>query len=352
MHRSLALLLSYGVACLVGSSGCDGSVGATNVDASTTDPVHGSDAGALRDAGVHDSRMDGGLRDAGLGQTDAASARDAAPPLVAGCSKEHTSGREMLSFEVDGVAREVLIYVPRGYSGDTPLPLTFNLHGTSGNPAGHEDATGIEPVADAKGFIIAALAGYQGRWNVARSPDQPDDVAFAEVVLDWAAENLCIDPGRVFSTGFSGGARTSSRFACAMPDRIRAIAPVAGVRHDPPCDVSGIPVLTLHGTGDQTNFYNGCNETDTACSRNGEWVESVEAAITDWRWANGCAESYAVERITDKIERRTWTGCSSGADVVFYRVVDGTHVWQLLPNTAEVVLDFFSRVAPGSTAAR
>jgi polyhydroxybutyrate depolymerase len=171
-------------------------------------------------------------------------------------------------------------------------------------------------------------------------------VAFAEVVLDWAEENLCIDPARVFSTGYSGGARTSSRFACALPQRIRAIAPVAGVRHDPPCDVSGMPVLTLHGTADGTNLYDGCDPADTACSRNGEWVEGVEAAIGDWRAANGCAEAPRVEPITGEVERRTWSDCRSGADVIFYRVAGGTHTWQLVPNTSELILDFFLAQPP------
>lgn len=312
-------------------------------DGRTTDPVQEPrDGGGAADASAGDASraLDADLPDEGA---DAGVQRDASspPPLVPGCGKPRASGRETLRFDVAGVTREVVIYVPNGYAGDRPLPLTFNLHGSGGNPAGQLDYSGIQPLADARGFIVAALAGHQGRWNVARKPELPDDVAFAEVVLDWASENLCIDPGRVFSTGFSGGARTSSRLACAMPGRIRAIAPIAGVRHDPPCEVNGIPVLTVHGTADGTNFYAGCGATDTGCSRNGEWVEGVEAAVGDWRASNGCAESPRVEPLSDRVERRTWTHCTSGADVVFYRVVDGAHVWELLPNTTEVVLDFF-----------
>jgi polyhydroxybutyrate depolymerase len=310
------------------------------------EPTTGSGDGghAAHDGGQHDGGAS--LRDASTNDAaaqDAQVASDASGParLVPGCSKDHATGRETLKFDVDGAEREVLIYVPQGYTGRTPLPLTFNLHGSGGDPAGHQDYTGIEPLADQKGFIVAAIAGYNHVWNVARSPDRPDDVKFAEVILDWAEQNLCMDPARVYSTGFSGGARTSSRFACALPERIRAIAPVAGVRNDPPCDASGIPLLTIHGTGDQTNFYNGCNANDTGCSRNGEWVESVDAAISDWRHANGCTDNVQLEQVSDKVERQTWSECSSGAPVVFYKVSDGAHVWQLLPNTTEVVLDFF-----------
>ena len=334
----------------IGSRGGGEDAGGGRTDAGADVDVDG-DAGSGRpsmDAGVVDGVIDGGAGEPdasveGDGGTDAAT--DPAP-VVPGCGRAHSPGRTSLSFDVGGVQRQVVIYVPQGYTGEALLPLTFNLHGTTGNPAGQLDYSGIEPVADAKGFIVAALAGYEGRWNVARSPDAPDDVAFAEVVLDWAHENLCVDPRRIFSTGYSGGGRTSSRFACAMPDRIRAIAPVAGVRHDPPCDVHGMPVLTLHGTNDQTNYYGGCDAADTGCSRNGEWVESVEAAVGDWRNANGCAESATVDAISGTVARFTWSDCTTGAPVIFYRVTDGTHVWPLLPNTTEVVLDFFASLPP------
>jgi polyhydroxybutyrate depolymerase len=331
---SLRVHAFFMVLALVGCGG--GATGAG--DGRTTEPVEEpSDAGLAGVGRDASDALDADLPDDGAVSPDASSS----PPLVPGCDKPHASGRRQLAFDIAGVMREVTLYVPAGYTGDAPLPFTFNLHGSGGNPAGQLDYSAIQPLADGRGFIVAALAGYQGRWNVARKPELPDDVAFAEAVLDWSTENLCIDRARVFSTGFSGGARTSSRLACALPHRIRAIAPIAGVRHDPPCEVSGIPVLTMHGTADGTNLYAGCSPSDTGCSRNGEWVEGVEPAVSDWRASNGCAEAPQVEQLSDKVERRSFTGCASGADVVFYRVADGAHVWDLLPNTTEVVLDFF-----------
>jgi polyhydroxybutyrate depolymerase len=258
------------------------------------------------------------------------------------CNKPFTAGRHTQEFTIDGVTRSTLFYVPQGYDGTSPIPLVFNLHGTSGTPEGQNDATGIEAFADERGFVVASMAGYLNRWNVARDPAQPDDVELAEASIDWAAENLCLDQARVYSTGFSGGARMSSRLACAIPDRIAAIGPVAGLRNDPPCDVSGVPVLTLHGTGDGTNFYDGCPEADTTCSRNGEWVENVENAVADWVQANGCNASPTLDEVSAGVERQTYADCTSGAPVIFYKVTDGAHVWELLPNTTEVVLDFFA----------
>lgn len=85
------------------------------------------------------------------------------------------------------------------------------------------------------GFVVVALAGYQNRWNVSLAPTEPDDIAPTQQAISWANSNLCIDAQRLYATGFSGGARLSSRLACALPGTFAAIAPIAGVRNDPPC---------------------------------------------------------------------------------------------------------------------
>jgi len=233
-----------------------------------------------------------------------------------------------------------LLYVPKGYVGTTPLPLVFNLHPTGTSPESNEDSTKMETFADQRGFVVVALEGINRVWNVALDPTRPSDVAFAEAVLGFASTNLCIDNGRVYSTGMSGGARMSSRFACALGKRIAAIAPVAGLRNDPPCQVSGIDVLTIHGTKDATNFYNGCPQADTACSRNGEWVESVENAVGDWVSANGCAATPVIDDLGGGVTRRSYQTCTTGSVVVFYRVEGGTHDWYQLPDTTKIVVDF------------
>jgi polyhydroxybutyrate depolymerase len=235
--------------------------------------------------------------------------------------------------------RRFVLYVPTSYDGETRVPATFNLHGSGGNPEGHLDYTGMEAIADERGFAIIALAGYDAKWNVLQNPELPSDVEFAGAALDYAEANLCIDTERIYSTGFSGGARTSSLFACQIPERVKAIAPIAGIRNDPPCDTTSVDILTLHGTGDAVNSYDGCPEGDTACSRNGEWAEGVEAALGDWVSQNGCGAP-TIDNPTEGVERQSFDDCTSGVDIVFYKIADGAHVWTLLSNTTEVVMDF------------
>eukprot|EP01052_Picozoa_sp_SAG31_P010209 SAG31_NODE_552_length_14204_cov_14.295356_3_plen_270_part_00 len=60
-------------------------------------------------------------------------------------------------------------------------------------------------------------------WNAGLSPGScqtptnpaPDDVFFAETVLEWMEQNLCVDMDRVFISGFSNGGQVSVTF-CLM----------------------------------------------------------------------------------------------------------------------------------------
>lgn len=212
--------------------------------------------------------------------------------------------------------------------------MTFLNHGTGYNPEGFLSSTGAEADADARDVIIVALAGYQAAWNTPHDPAKPDDMVFAEAALDWATENLCVDPHRVFAAGFSGGARTASRMACTLDGRIRGLAAVAGVRHDSPCEPTPLGVLAIHGTGDTTNPYAGGNST--------RWGESVEDAVADWVDTDGCSTSPAVSTPSANLEVRDWnSGCENESRVQLQVVSGGGHTWNLLPDTSATVLDFF-----------
>ncbi|MDB4982971.1 MAG: feruloyl esterase, partial [Myxococcales bacterium] len=262
-----------------------------------------------------------------------------APAPSGGCHQSFSPGTLVKTFDVAGVTRQVAFYVPQSYTGTEPLPLIFTLHGSgdSGPSALSSTFADFKKLADTRGFFIAALSGANGLWDVGLDPARPSDPAFATVVLDWVGQNLCLDAKRVFSTGFSGGARESSYLPCALPGRFRAIAPVAGVRHDPPCGMGGVSVMAVHGTADTQNIYAGC----TGPCRGGEWGESVEAAVADWVKSDACTGAPMIESVSATVERQTWNACAGGTEVVFYKVAGATHMWNLLPNIATQVVDFF-----------
>lgn len=64
------------------------------------------------------------------------------------------------------------------------------------------------------------------------------DLNFTEALIDWAADNMCIDREKVFATGFSSGALFSNILGCRAAHLFRAVAPISGDLPDPTCSPS------------------------------------------------------------------------------------------------------------------
>ena len=163
-------------------------------------------------------------------------------------------------------------------------------------------------------------------------PDARDDVEFLTAVIDKFVGLGCADPRRVYATGFSGGARMASAYACARPDKVAAIAPVAGLRAgrpspDDPSAVElqsclpnrSVPVITFHGDADAVNPYEG--------NADKRWGYTTQLAVHSWARMNGCQAGPGVEPVTEHVTSETYTTCRGRADVVLYKVAGGSHSW-------------------------
>lgn len=90
-----------------------------------------------------------------------------------------------------------------------------------------------------------------------------DDVAFAEAILDWAQQHLCVDMDHVFSTGFSNGAFMSYTLACSIGHRLAGVAANAGsisrskVAACSSPALGPLPVVSFHSLADTYVPYNG-----------------------------------------------------------------------------------------------
>ncbi len=51
--------------------------------------------------------------------------------------------------------------------------------------------------------------------------------------------------------------------------------------------------------------------------------------------------SPTLEVLANGTEHQTWSGCGKGGDIEFYKIPGGAHVWDLLDDTTQVVVDFF-----------
>ena len=240
----------------------------------------------------------------------------------------------VIMVQVGDTYRSVQLHIPAGHDGETPLPLVFNLHGTGGKAERQELLTGLSAVADEEQFLVAGGMGQykfpDGRmagnvtWNVNLVPGEVNDIDYILAAIDAIDRKVSVDPKRVYVTGFSGGARMTSRLACELSDRIAAVAPVSGVQFPDDCNPERpIPIITFHGVKDPRNTYHAGDDP----TQNSSWLAGVEAAVGKWVKSNGCGRQDTASKISDEITVISYQDCSDGADVVLYRIDNGGHTW-------------------------
>jgi len=262
-------------------------------------------------------------------------------------------GWQVVSVRSGGVDRKMPLYVPASGVGRAGLPLVFDLHGSGSNGRAQAQHSGLSAQADRHGFLLAnpdgaipALPGAGFFWNIPGVPligdtqmpaNPPDDVQFFRDAIQQLVQSACVDPQRVYVTGFSGGARMASWLACALSDRIAAVAPVAGLRAGVP-DSNGfttpdlkscaphraVPIITFHGVHDETNRYDG--------DRGPRWGYSIPAALERWAHLDGCKATPSEQSISTHVTKVTYPACRQGAELVLYRTDapadhGGGHIW-------------------------
>lgn len=119
------------------------------------------------------------------------------------------------------------LFVPAGLTGRS-VSLLLAEHGNASNAADFEQVSGWSPYAAAHNFIVAYPQGNANN----QIPNAGDglvgndwlfsqgsaDVTFLRAVVADIAATWCVDPKRVYSSGWSDGAIMSQRMACDAPD--------------------------------------------------------------------------------------------------------------------------------------
>lgn len=276
-------------------------------------------------------------------------------PLASPCLGQHQArpGTVTVPVASQGKTYPVLVHIPPRYDARQPLALLFNLHGSTQSGARHEASTGTDQTADAHGFLVAypdggvpttavplpLPAGYF--WNVPGvplvggvpvPPGSRNDVRFIGDAIGAIAHHLCVDTTRVYATGASGGGRMASVLACAMSNRIAAVAPVMGVRAGNPdphdntrpdpatcAPTRPMPVVAFHGEKDTVDPYGNGGEA--------YWGYSVQTAMARWAQIDGCRDPRVSIRITATVTLDRWSGCLGGVELRLYRSSIGGHTW-------------------------
>jgi polyhydroxybutyrate depolymerase len=312
------------VALLVAAACGDSVTGTTHVSPPYA-PIDG------RDASVNPGSGSSGGSSGGIAPVDAGILEGAAP--AAHCTgKTGASGDRTLTLTSGGYARDSLLHVPPSYDPSTGTMLVLNFHGFSSNAPEQVSLTAMNPVADAKGFLVAYPDGLGSGWNggdccTELQPGTVDDVQFTKDLLALIESQYCIAPDRIYATGFSNGGFLSHRLACAMADTFAAVAPVSGVLGIPPVDCQPsrpIPVLHIHGTADPVVPYDG----GPALKLLPPIVfRSVADTLTFWRGANGCLGASSVTYQKGDATCVQWADCQDGVDVNLCTLSGDGHQW-------------------------
>ena len=133
--------------------------------------------------------------------------------------------------------REYYIRLPDDYDPNHPYALWFANHclnGSAENVAHSEpdnranyEYFGMWKLANPAGgkstTIFVAPQGISAGWGQGAK-----DLAFFRAIMSKFESELCIDTSRIFASGFSMGGSKSYALACAMPEKMRAIAMYSG----------------------------------------------------------------------------------------------------------------------------
>jgi polyhydroxybutyrate depolymerase len=249
----------------------------------------------------------------------------------------------------DGVLRDAIVHVPPAAVRGEPLPAMLAFHGGGGTSAGFRDYAGLDAVADSAGFLVVYPDGtgpLRNRlltWNAGgccgpAMQRNVDDVGFIIALLADLDRRTPVDERRVYATGHSNGAMMAYRLAAEHADRIAAIVPVGGAmmlnRFAPS---RAVPVLHIHSVDDPRALYEGGLGPPFPGTNNRVDHKPVQDGLDQWIRNNGCSAS------PTELERRSgrpaspeashtavklsWTPCTSGADVMHWRLTVAGHGW-------------------------
>ena len=295
-------------------------------------------------------------RPAANSSVTASSAEPAFGPS-AGCTSPQaitlgTSERHVIS---GGMDRVYELRVPASYDGTKPFPMLLALHALTESYTFVFPVSGLADATASRDIIGVAPSGLASDgtpfWNAAPVTDNYD-VQFISDLLDDLEATLCIDAGRVFATGMSNGAQMSSLLACRMPQRITAIAPIAGVEFPPPCDEQPVPIIAFHGTADPIVPYRGGGLSATKIADTEFYKGNippglpapvgVEESMRLWAEHNHCDPHFTDIAVAPHVRRRTWIHCAAPTEL--YIIDGGGHSWPGKP-----VPQFEAQFGPGTT---
>ncbi|HEY1190226.1 MAG TPA: prolyl oligopeptidase family serine peptidase [Gemmata sp.] len=194
------------------------------------------------------------------------------------------------TWKVGEVTREALVYAPA--SGSEKRPLVFIFHGHGGRSefsartfALHKhwpEAVCVYPQGLPTPVPRLDPEGKKAGWQKFVGDQKDRDLEFFDVMLKSLVAEGGIDEKRVYSVGHSNGGFFTYVLCAARPDKLAAVAPVAGavsardVKNQKPVPVLHVageqdrivPFAVQEKTIEQLKKLNGCDEKGKPAGKN------------------------------------------------------------------------------------
>jgi polyhydroxybutyrate depolymerase len=202
---------------------------------------------------------------------------------------------------------------------------------------------GFNTLSDENKFIVVYPDGVEKNWNDGRkNTSDPaheqdiDDVGFINALIENLTAEFNIDPDRVFVTGISNGAMMAYRLALELPEKIAAIAPVAGAIPEDilPEEPTMTPVSTcvISGTSDPLVPWDG-GIVGTRRNPRGI-VISVPDSVMHMVKNNICNSTPETTLLPDKsptdgtrVYHHRYGNGVNNTEVALYEIRKGGHTW-------------------------
>lgn len=240
----------------------------------------------------------------------------------------------------DGSLRTYVVTVPSTYSprSEEPLPVLFAFHGWKGRAGDFIDNSFYQTTAPEEAIIVMP-GGKSRAWAGAPYAETTvkQDIDYVKQLLGVIRNEFVIDESRIYGLGISNGGGMVANLACQESEIFAAIALVAAAYYTPVkagCSKSPIPVLTVHGTADDTIPYYGGR-------RHNIFISPVLEETATYARRNSCpgAGESPFNLFAQSVTKLQ--GCSSATAHI--RVEGGSHAWPKNPHLNQEIWNFLAK---------
>jgi polyhydroxybutyrate depolymerase len=184
--------------------------------------------------------------------------------LIAAATSATTNAQTTQTWNIDGVARQAIVYAPAPTTAAISHPIVFAFHGHGGTMQGAAQLMHIQTVwreaivVYPQGLNSKALVDPQGLrpgWQDQAGDYGDRDLKLFDAMLATMHQQFTVDDDRVYSTGFSAGGVFSYLLWAERAKLLAAVAECAGRLWDTEHLTEPRALLAIAGQQDTTDPF-------------------------------------------------------------------------------------------------